>query len=139
MSDYSYKYNQVGGSAFGDESSTQTARLAQAPFLMFRPFPWEANNMPAVIASAEGFVLLLLFLVVCRRASLFRFLINARFTPLIIFAISFFLMFSVAFSISLSNFGLLARQRVMVLPLVLTLVAGSKALNPERKLRLKRA
>ncbi len=125
MSDYSYKYNQVGGSAFGDESSTRIGRLAQAPFLMFRPFPWETNNGPALIASCEGLVLL--FLIVRRRASLFRLVINARATPLTSFAISFFLIFSIVFSISLSNFGLLARQRVMVLPLVLTLLLASKA------------
>jgi hypothetical protein len=125
MSDYSYKYNQVGGSAFGDASSTQTGRLAQSPFLMFRPFPWETNNGTAVIASAEGLVLLLL--VVRRRASLFRLVTNARSNPLVIFAISFFLIFSVVFSISVSNFGLLARQRVMVLPLVLMLVLASRS------------
>jgi hypothetical protein len=138
MSDYSYKYNQVGGSAFGDERSTQIGRLAQAPFLMFRPFPWETNNGPAIIASGEGLVLL--FMVVRRRASLFRLAINARATPLIIFAISFFLIFSVVFSISLSNFGLLARQRVMVLPLVLTLLIASKSsVAVQGALRLKHA
>jgi hypothetical protein len=138
MSDYSYKYNQVGGSAFGDESSTLTSRLAQAPFLMFRPFPWETNNGTAVAASAEGLVLLLL--VVRRRASLFRLAINARSTPLVIFAISFFLILSVVFSISVSNFGLLARQRVMVLPLVLTLLLASKSSVIARgTLRLKHA
>jgi hypothetical protein len=138
MSDYSYKYNQVGGSAFGDERSTQTARLVQAPFLMFRPFPWETNNAMAVIASAEG--LFLLFLVVRRRVALFKLLINARSIPLVVFAISFFLIFSVVFSVSLSNFGLLARQRVMVLPLVLTLLLASKSsVVARRTIRLKDA
>jgi hypothetical protein len=138
MSDYSYKYNQVGGSAFGDESSTQIGRLAQAPFLMFRPFPWETNNGPALIASCEGVVLL--FLVVLRRDSLFRVVLNARDTPLIIFSICFFLIFSIVFSVSLSNFGLLARQRVMVLPLVLTLLLASKSsVVARRKIRLKDA
>lgn len=124
MSDYSYKYNQVGGSAFGDESSTQIGRLAEAPFLMFRPFLWETNNGPAVIASCEGLVLL--FLVLRRRVSLFRLVLKARATPLVTFAVSFFLIFSIVFSISVSNFGLLARQRVMVLPLVLALLIASK-------------
>jgi hypothetical protein len=138
MSDYSYKYNQIGGSAFGDESSTQTARLVQAPFLMFRPFPWETNNGTAAIASAEG--LIVLFLVVRRRASLIKLAINARSTPLVIFAISFFLIFSVVFSIAVSNFGLLARQRVMVLPLVLILLVASKSPGAVRgALRLKYA
>jgi hypothetical protein len=138
MADYSYKYNRVGGSAFGNESSTQLDRLAQAPFLMFRPFPWETNNGPAVMASCEGLVLL--FLVVRRHISLFRLVMNGRATPLIIFALAFFLLFSVVFSISLSNFGLLARQRVMVLPLVLTLLLASKSsVVARRTIRLKDA
>jgi hypothetical protein len=66
--------------------------------------------------------------------------LNARDTPLIIFAISFFLIFSVVFSVSLSNFGLLARQRVMVLPLVLTLLLASKSsVAARRTIRLKDA
>lgn len=138
MSDYSYKYNQVGGSAFGDSDNSMTSRLAQSPFLMFRPFPWETNNGPAAIASCEGS--LLLFLVVSRRSPLLKLVVKGRSIPLVAFTVSFFLIFSLVFSISLSNFGLLARQRVMVLPLVLLLLLSSKSPAKARQmLRAKHA
>jgi hypothetical protein len=78
-----------------------------------------------------------LFLVIFfRRKYLFRLLRNARSNPLVVFSILFFLIFSVVFSISSSNFGLLARQRVMVLPLILTLIVASESFpsRPTRKL-----
>jgi hypothetical protein len=122
MSDYSHKYNQVGGSAFNG-GDTEIGRLTGAPFLMFRPFPWETNNATAVIASCEGLVLL--FLVLQKRASLFRLLANARSNPLVVFTICYFIIFSCVFSITIGNFGLLARQRVMVLPLFLIMLVAS--------------
>ena len=109
-------HNQIGGSAFGEDESIGT-RLVQAPMLMFRPFPWEANNWNALLASLEG--LILLSLTLWQRVGLYRLFLSARSTPLAVFAICFFGIFSIVFSISISNFGLLTRQRVMVLPLCL--------------------
>ena len=129
MSEYSHLHNQIGGSAFGEDESI-SARLVQAPLLMFRPFPWEVNNWTAVLASCEGLALLVLIL--RRGSSLVRLFLRARSIPLAIFAICFVVMFSGVFSIALSNFGLLARQRVMALPLVLILAAGSKSLAQVR-------
>jgi hypothetical protein len=125
----SYMNNQTGGSAFG-EAETVEQRLVQAPVLMFRPFLWEVTNLTAVLASCES---IMLFLVIFfRRKYLFRLLRNARSNPLVVFAISFFLIFSAVFSISISNFGLLVRQRVMVLPLILTLIVASESFPPHR-------
>jgi hypothetical protein len=120
--EFSYTNNQTAGSAFG-EGETVEDRLIQSPVLMFRPFPWEVTNLAAVPASCESVVLFLA--IFFRRKYLFRLLRNARSNPLVVFAILFFLIFSVVFSISISNFGLLARQRVMVLPLILTLIVAS--------------
>jgi len=120
--EYAYVNNQAAGSAFG-EGETMQGRLIQSPLLMFRPFPWEVNNMTAVLASCESVVLFVVAFF--RRKRLFRLLRNARSNPLIVFGILSFLIFSVVFAISISNFGLLARQRVMVLPLILLLVVAS--------------
>jgi len=136
MSEYSHLHNQIGGSAFGEDESIGT-RLAQAPLLMFRPFPWEVNNWTAVLASCEGFALLLFIL--HSRGDLVRLFLSARSTPLVIFAICFVAIFSAVFSVAMSNFGLLARQRVMVLPLVLALVAGSKSFGQAHKFKPKQA
>lgn len=134
--EFSYMNNQIGGSAFG-EGETVKERLIQSPVLMFRPFLWEANNLTAILASCES---IMLFLVVFSRGKyLFRLLQNARSNPLVVFAILFFLIFSVVFSISISNFGLLARQRVMVLPLILTLIVASKSFPSRPTDKLARA
>ncbi len=134
LSEHSYTYNQIGGSAFGADQSVQ-ARLAQAPLLMFRPFPWEANNVTAALASCES-VLLFIF-VLCRRANLSRLLANIRSIPLVAFTLCFFVAFSVVFSISISNLGLLARMRVMVLPLVLMLLVASASFVKRPKVSLR--
>ena len=133
VAEYSYVNNQAADSAFG-EGKTVEERLLQSPALMFRPFPWETNNLTAVFASCEGALLFLM--IFFRRMYLFHLLRNARSTPLVVFAIIFFLIFSVVFSISVSNFGLLARLRVMVLPLLLMLIVASKSfpLRPTHKL-----
>jgi hypothetical protein len=133
MAESSYVNNQIGGSAFG-EGETPGERVAQFPVLMFRPFPWEVNNLTAVFASGEGIVLFMIAFF--RRRYFFRLLRNARSSPLVVFALLFFFMFSIVFSISISNFGLLARQRVMVLPLLLTLIIASKSFpaRPTRNL-----
>jgi hypothetical protein len=129
----SYMNNQIGGSAFGEEETVEE-RLAQSPLLMFRPFPWEVNNLTAVFASCESIVLFLV--IIFRRKYLFRLLRNARSQPLVVFTILFFLIFSAVFSVSISNFGLLARQRVMVLPLILMLIVASESFPSHPKHRL---
>jgi hypothetical protein len=137
-SDFAHEHDNVGGSAFGGEA-TPVERFAGAPLLMFRPFPWEANNASVLVASCEG--LALFIFVFRRRTGLLRLLRNARSTPLVVFATCFFMIFSMVFSLSLSNFGLLARQRVMVLPLVLMLLvaAGPTVRRQGIRVRLRHA
>jgi len=122
MAEFAHEHDNVGGSAFGGET-TPVDRFAGAPLLMFRPFPWEANKASVLVASCEG--LALFIFVFRRRTGLLRLLRNARSTPLVVFAGCFFTIFSMVFSLSLSNFGLLVRQRVMVLPLVLMLLVAA--------------
>ena len=129
MSEHSYAYNQIGGSAFGEGESVE-ARLAQAPLLMFRPFPWEVSNLTAALACCES--LLLLLFAFRRRTGLFRLLLKARSAPLVVFILCFFAILSTILSISISNFGLLARQRVAVLPLILMLLVTSKSSSARR-------
>lgn len=136
MSEHSYTYNQIGGSAFGEGESV-TARVLQAPLVMFRPFPWEVNNTTAALACCES--LLLLLFAFRRRAGLLRLFLKARSIPLVVFAVSFFLILSTVMSISISNFGLLARQRVMMLPLVLMLLVMSKSASVRRRAQLRLA
>ena len=85
-----------------------------------RPLPTEAHGFEQLATSAEGLVLFGFLLTSRRRlASVPR---RLRREPYITFALAYLLMFVYAFS-AISNFGILARQRVQVLPFVFVLLA----------------
>jgi hypothetical protein len=88
--------------------------------VLFRPFPWEAGNPQALVAAAEGLVLMGLFVFSLPRLK--RLPWYAVRTPYVAFAVAYTAMFVLAFS-AIGNFGLLTRQRTQVLPLVLVLLA----------------
>ncbi|HEY7069623.1 MAG TPA: hypothetical protein VH479_05905 [Acidimicrobiales bacterium] len=88
--------------------------------VLFRPFPWEAGNAQALVASVEGTLLAVLFVVsLPRLARLPRLLVS---TPYLLFAVAYILMFVFAFS-SVGNFGIITRQRTQVFPFVLILLS----------------
>lgn len=111
------------GSVF--DSASQTNRSpSQFPSalvsVLFRPFPWEAGNPLALVASLEGLVLLGLFMVSWRRVvgavrSVLR-------TPYVVLCLCYSVLFVFGFS-SFANFGILTRQRVQVLPFLVVLLA----------------
>jgi hypothetical protein len=111
-----------GGSSYAAPGGTLSA--AKLPFslvtVLFRPFPYEAHNVQAFVASLETLFLLgLLFLRFRWLAHAVR---RARAQPLIAFAGVYTVAFCLAFS-SVGNFGILSRQRVQVLPAFLLLLA----------------
>ncbi|HMH12534.1 MAG TPA: hypothetical protein VK578_05455 [Edaphobacter sp.] len=108
---------QVGGSAFNSGQSLG-ARIAESPFLMFRPLPWEVNNAMGAVASLEAMGLL--FFAWSRRRNFLNALRNWR-EPFIAFILMYSFVFSVAFAAATSNFGILARERIMMVPLLLML------------------
>jgi hypothetical protein len=102
-----------GGSSFGAASFVR--QLLFAPLLLIRPLPWEAHNLTSAIAAAEG-LLFLVVLFVFRKNFLAN-LLRVRRNPLLLFVLLFVIEFLFVFS-SIGNFGILARQRVMVFPLL---------------------
>lgn len=78
-----------------------------------RPFPWEAHNVQALIASFETLV----WLGFCwlRRKQFWHNLSAIRSDPAISYALAYSVIMLLALT-SLGNFGLIARQRVVVLP-----------------------
>jgi hypothetical protein len=111
----------IGGSSYVPSilSSPRQAPVALATVL-FRPFIFEAHNEQMLLAALEGTFLMLLFLV------RFRWFVAAlksiRRQPYIALAFMYAGLFIVAFS-SMANFGLLARERSQLFPLVLALFA----------------
>lgn len=110
-----------GGSEFEASRPDSPLEVPRAAFsIMFRPLPFEAHNAQALLASLEGVVLLGLFAL-----SLPRLRRGAREIwrrPYLLFAMVYSLLFILAFS-SFGNFGILARQRVQLYPLVLIALA----------------
>jgi hypothetical protein len=111
------EFNQVGGSAFG---ASFTYRLVVAPFLLFRPFPWEVRSAQSAIASMEALALLIF---VWRRREFVRSSLRTwRENAFALFSWVYALEFSLLFAGAITNFGLLTRQRVMLIPLAVMIV-----------------
>jgi hypothetical protein len=110
-----------GGSEFDARRVESPLDLPMAVFtVLFRPLPHEAHNAQALLSSFEGVFLLALFAMSWSRLrqlprELWR-------TPYVAFASAYSMLFVLAFS-SFGNFGILARQRSQLLPLVLVLLA----------------
>lgn len=108
----------TGGSAF---SHVNPALFPWAVVtVLFRPFPFEAGNLQAAIASAEG--MFLLGLVFHRRQALWASIRSVRASGLLAMALVFTVVFVYAYT-GFNNFGLLARQRSQVYPFLLMLLA----------------
>lgn len=113
-----------GGSAFTGSYRSTDLSPSKLPYsivsVIFRPFPWEARNPLAVLASLEGSVLLVLFVAGRRRVvgavrSVLR-------TPYVLLCLVYSLLFVYGFS-AFANFGVLTRQRVQLFPFLLVLLA----------------
>ncbi len=111
-----------GGSAFG-QNQGMAVKLLLSPFLMFRPFPWEVPNALGIAATLEA--LMLLYFLWRVRSDLLHFLTHWRESPFFLYALAFGAIFSVAFTLAISNFGLLIRQRTQYTPFLLILAASA--------------
>ncbi|AXI76663.1 hypothetical protein [Peterkaempfera bronchialis] len=87
--------------------------------VLFRPFPFEASNLQNLVQSVECFALLIVFIRSWPRLRQVPRLFVRR--PYMAFTVVYTLLFCWAFS-SINNMGILSRERVQVLPLVLVLL-----------------
>lgn len=83
--------------------------------VLFRPFPWEADSNLALMCSAESMVLALLVISSGKRwRRIPRLLVRQ---PYVLVAVAALPLFAIVLS-TFGNFGLLVRERLMMLPLV---------------------
>lgn len=92
--------------------------------VLFRPLPFEAHNPQSLLVSIED-VVLLSVLVVGRKRWLRAFRLS-RSRPFVLYCVGAISTFVIAYS-SFSNFGLIARQRAQITPLLLVLLLFPKA------------
>jgi hypothetical protein len=126
--------SSIGGSTFttsGNSLSPLNLPLATVTVLL-RPFPWETDSALQLLASLES-ALLLVFIVV-RLSSLRLALVRARVMPYLLYCWGLAVLYIMAFS-SFANFGLLVRQRSLVLPAVFALLCVSPALDRATRVR----
>lgn len=121
-----------GGSQFDSNQPTSVADLPWAVItVLFRPFLYEAGSAAGVFTALEGTILLGLFAWNAPRLVRLPSLAIAR--PYVGYVLAYSLVFTFAFS-SISNFGILARQRTQLLPFVAVILA----VPIESKLRTRR-
>jgi hypothetical protein len=113
-----------GNSSFNSDKVSSPLDFPRAAVtVIFRPFLFEANNGQMLIAAAEGSVLMLLLVLSAPRLrSLPR---RLRRQPYLLMCLFYSGMFIYAFS-NFSNFGIVTRERVQLLPFVLVLLALPK-------------
>lgn len=102
--------------------------------VLFRPFPWEAGSALVLLQSLEGLVLLILLARSWKSVKTLPRLLRQN--PFITFSCAYVVGFILAFA-GFANFGILARQRVLMIPFFLVLLALPVALDMRRTARVK--
>ena len=110
-----------GGSTFESTPIRSPGDIPSAVLtVLFRPFPWEAHNAQMLVQGLEGLLLLVLLVRAWPRWRHLPTIMRA--SPYVTFAVVYAASFIWAFS-GFGNFGILARQRVLMLPFFLVLLA----------------
>jgi len=123
---------QQGGSAVQGEAVRSIADVPSAALrTLYRPTLNEISNLPTLLSAIEGTALLIVSLLAL--PSIVRNLTKVRRHPYLIFCLVSVVGFIVAFS-AVFNLGILARQRVQVLPfLLVVLIAMGKGTIPDHE------
>jgi hypothetical protein len=112
---------QQGNSKFDNGgNSLSPLKLPQGMLtVLVRPFPWEVDSKLQILASLEGVALVgFIFL---RRKSLAISLRHIRTVPFLFYCWTLTILYAVTFQ-AFANFGLLTRQRALVLPALYVLL-----------------
>jgi hypothetical protein len=105
-----------GGSAFVPVDPFTVGGLLAAPVtVLLRPFVWEVDNTQAMLSALESTVWLVL--IFARRRVLWDRLRTMRTNPMTFFALTYSVILIVGLTVA-GNFGIIARQRVALLPFV---------------------
>ena len=111
-----------GGTAVTGSPVSSPLDLPEATLrVLFRPLPYEAGDAATLASSIES--VLLIILLIGRLPTIARNIVRVRFHPYMLFVALYTLGFVIAFS-AVFNLGILARQRVQVLPFLLAALVG---------------
>lgn len=82
---------------------------------LYRPFLWESKNIVMIMSGLEN-LLLLLFSLYCIFRNPVKFFSYTFSNPLVLFCLSFSIIFAFSVAVSTSNFGAMVRLRIPMLP-----------------------
>jgi hypothetical protein len=122
-----------GGSQFdsGDNSLNPVNLPRGAVTVLLRPFPWETDSSLQLLSSLESAILA--GIIVVRLAAVRAALTLARSSPFLLYCWALLILYAATFS-SFANFGLLVRQRSLVLPALFAIIAVSPNSRPAASL-----
>lgn len=117
--------NRRSSSGDSQFEGAQPTSLAELPWalvtVMFRPFLFEARSLGELLTALEGTILIALFAWNAPRLARLPSLLLSR--PYVGYAFVYSLIFAFAFS-AINNYGILARQRTQLFPIVVILVTA---------------
>jgi hypothetical protein len=123
-----------GGSAFVGGGPSVRNLPMNIITVLFRPFAFEVNSVPTLLAAVEGTMLMVLFILALPRLKSIPGRLRRQ--PYITYCVTYTILFCFMFS-AFQNFGILARQRVLVFPLMLVLLALPLA-TPKARIQQRR-
>jgi len=119
--DYRSDLTEQGGSSFTPLPLTHPFGIPMAFITwLFRPLPFEAGNIQMLVQSLEGLLMMALAVLGWRRFGHLPGLMRRN--PYVVFAFVFVTIYILAFA-GFGNFGILARQRVLMLPFAFALLS----------------
>lgn len=135
---YRSRLTATGGSRIAQVDGVAAAPVGLVTILM-RPFPWEASGMAAFSAIEIALLWMVVFM---RRREAWAVLRTWRASAFTRFGLPFTLAMALLYGLAFANLGIIARQRVVILPYLLLLAASPALVRPgtdeaiERPLRL---
>ena len=98
---------------------------------LFRPFLWEAHNVASLFSALE---LTFMWGLLWFRRREFRAVLKVwRQHRVLRFALVFVLLYVIALGMSVTNLGLMARQRTLIFPLFFLLFEAGTMFTPQRR------
>ncbi|WP_139793906.1 hypothetical protein [Reichenbachiella faecimaris] len=82
---------------------------------LFRPWPWEVKNPLMLLAAIES-LFFLCATIYCIYTIRFSYILKSSSLPLVLFCLSFSLLFAFAIGVSTYNFGTLMRYKIPIMP-----------------------
>ncbi len=141
--DLKQDYYQGNSFDLGEYDPTLAGVLSKFPEAtiagLFRPFLWEAKNVVMIMSGIEN-LFLLLFALFCIVKSPINFFSSLFSNPLVLFCLTFAIIFAFSVALSTSNFGALVRLRIPMLPflvsgLFMIYYSTKKETAPDRRIQ----